>query len=220
MNNINNINSLQTGIIRLDNFTGGLPLSNLTVLTTHTNLGWDITQLLAMNIAKNIEGKQNCPIALFNFKNEWANIRRFNESPTFLYPPYQNEIQRLCEEAERLKVEHEELSLMVVDGLQYLFSGNNYNNRHQRLFEVSKSLKALANELNLPIIACVPLNTQLDPKDIEIVEVNASLIIFLNEKEILNDTEKTIVLLKVNRTLSGYPGLMKLHYDSRQMRFD
>ena len=224
MSHTNNT-TLQTEISRWDNFIGGLPQGNLAVLTTstnvdRTNLETNITQILALNIAKNIEEKQNLSIALFNFDREWSHIKRFEESQTFLYSPYRNEIQRLCAEVRQLKVEHEKLSLVAIDGLQYLMSGSNYDNHYQRLYEVSNSLKSLANELNITIIACTPLNTQLNSKVFDMVKINASLIVSLNEKAPLNEYKKTFVLLYINKTVSGYPGLMHLYYNRRQMRFE
>lgn len=224
MDYTNSTERIQTGFSRLDEFTGGLQPGHLTVLTTYTNMDKTtlepyITQILALNIAKNMENIQNRPIALFDFDREWSNIRRFEESLTFLYPPYRNEIQRLCDEARHLKGKHDKLSLVVVDGLQYILNGSNYDNRDLTLHEVSKSLNALATELNIPVIACAPLDTHLDSKAFDMIKINASLIVSLNEKSLLNEDKKTFVLLHVNKTIRGYPGLMHLYYNKEHLRF-
>ena len=224
MNYTNSTERIQTGFSRFDEFTGGLQPGHLTVFTTYTNMDETtlepyITQVLALNIAKSIENIQNRPIALFDFDREWSNIRRFEESPTFLYPPYRNEIQRLCDEVRHLKGKHGKLSLVVVDGLQYIISGSNYANCVKRLHEVSKSLNALATELNIPIIACAPLDTHLDSKAFDMVKMNASLIVSLNEKSLLNEDKKTFVLLHINKAIRGYQGLMHLYYNKEHLRF-
>ena len=220
----NSTERIQTGFRCLDEFTGGLQPGHLTVFTTHTKMDETtltpyITQILALNIAKSIENIQNRPIALFDFHREWSNIKRFEESPTFLYPPYRNEIQRLCDEVRHLKGKHDKLSLVAVDGLQYLLSGSTYDNRDLTLHEVSKSLNALATELNIPVIACAPLDTYLDSKTFDMVKINASLIVSLNEKSLPNEDKKTFVLLHINKTISGNPGLMHFYYNKEHLRF-
>ncbi|OEU73982.1 MAG: replicative DNA helicase [Desulfuromonadales bacterium C00003068] len=62
----------------------------------------------------------------------------------------------------RLKAEHN-LGLIVIDYLQ-LMQGNNPESRQQEISEISRSLKALAKELNVPVIALSQLNRSLESR--------------------------------------------------------
>ncbi|MBN2645910.1 MAG: replicative DNA helicase [Desulfuromonadaceae bacterium] len=69
-------------------------------------------------------------------------------------------VLELRAKARRLKAEYN-LGLVVVDYLQ-LMQGHNAENRQQEISEISRSLKALAKELNVPVIALSQLNRSLE----------------------------------------------------------
>ncbi|PLX91802.1 MAG: replicative DNA helicase [Desulfuromonas sp.] len=69
-------------------------------------------------------------------------------------------VLELRSKARRLKAEHD-LGLIVVDYLQ-LMQGSNPESRQQEISEISRSLKALAKELNVPVIALSQLNRSLE----------------------------------------------------------
>jgi replicative DNA helicase len=71
-------------------------------------------------------------------------------------------VLELRAKARRLKAEYN-LGLVVVDYLQ-LMQGNNSESRQQEISEISRSLKALAKELNVPIIALSQLNRSLESR--------------------------------------------------------
>jgi len=71
-------------------------------------------------------------------------------------------VLELRSKARRLKAEHG-LGLIVVDYLQ-LMRGSNTENRQQEISEISRSLKALAKELELPVLALSQLNRSLESR--------------------------------------------------------
>jgi replicative DNA helicase len=71
-------------------------------------------------------------------------------------------VLELRSKARRLKAEHG-LGLIIVDYLQ-LMRGSNVENRQQEISEISRSLKALAKELQLPVIALSQLNRSLESR--------------------------------------------------------
>lgn len=71
-------------------------------------------------------------------------------------------VLELRSKARRLKAEHD-LGLIVVDYLQ-LMQGNNPESRQQEISEISRSLKALAKELNVPVVALSQLNRSLESR--------------------------------------------------------
>jgi len=73
-------------------------------------------------------------------------------------------INQLRSKLRKLKSQHPEIELAVIDYLQ-LMSGTGSKDRHQEVSEISRGLKLLARELNLPIIALSQLNRGLEARN-------------------------------------------------------
>ncbi|GAB4167420.1 MAG: replicative DNA helicase [Geothermobacteraceae bacterium] len=82
------------------------------------------------------------------------------DAPIFIDDTPGISILELRSKARRLKADHG-LGLVVVDYLQ-LMTGHNAESRQQEISEISRSLKALAKELNVPVVALSQLNRSLE----------------------------------------------------------
>ena len=102
--------------------------------------------------------------------------------------------------ARRMQTEHG-LGMIVVDYLQLMRATQRTDNREQEIAQISRGLKTLAKELNVPVVACAQLNRELekrpdkrprlsDLRESGSIEQDADLVMFLYRDEVYNpDTE-------------------------------
>jgi len=110
-------------------------------------------------------------------------------------------ILELRAKARRLKIEHGGLGMVIVDYLQLMKGRTRVESRQQEISEISRSLKALAKELNIPVIAVSQLSRKTeertgnrpqlsDLRESGAIEQDADLILFIYRDEIYNRSEE------------------------------
>lgn len=99
-------------------------------------------------------------------ESDWPKLTmaagQLNETQLFIDDTPAISVLELRSKARRLKAEHG-LGLIIVDYLQ-LMRGSNPESRQQEISEISRSLKALAKELSLPVVALSQLNRSLESR--------------------------------------------------------
>jgi replicative DNA helicase len=134
--------------------------------------------------------------------------------------------------ARRLQREHG-LGLIVVDYLQLMTVPGNTENRATEISEISRSLKALAKELSLPIIVLSQLNRSVeqrtdkrpvmsDLRESGAIEQDADLIVFIYREEVYNpDTpKKGLADIAVAKQRNGPIGDFLLTFVGRYTKFE
>ncbi len=141
-------------------------------------------------------------------------------------------IQTVRAEARRLKSQQQDLALIIVDYLQLLRGTGQYTGREQEIAEISRALKALAWELDVPIIACSQLNRELerrpdkrpqlaDLRESGAIEQDADLVVFLHREDYYDEQSDAAGLadLIIRKQRNGATGTVQLQFIKEQMRF-
>lgn len=127
------------------------------------------------------------------------------------------------------------LGLIIVDYLQLMSGGGKYGsegNRVQEISEISRSLKGVARELNVPLVALSQLSRSVESRSPQIpqladlresgsIEQDADVVAFIYREEYYNpetDRKKvTDILIKKHR--NGPTGAVELYFDNEKQRF-
>jgi len=99
---------------------------------------------------------------------DWPRLTRaagiLHDSKIFIDDTPAISVLELRSKARRLKSEHD-IGLIIVDYLQLMKGGPNTESRQQEISDISRSLKALAKELNVPVVALSQLNRELEKRN-------------------------------------------------------
>src|SRR4030067_1017089 len=133
-------------------------------------------------------------------KEDWHKLTgaasKLTGAPIFIDDSSGITVLEVRAKARRLKMEHG-LSLVIVDYLQLMRGRGSFERREQEISEISRSLKALAKELSVPVIAVSQLNRGVeqrndkrpnlsDLRESGAIEQDADVIIFLYREEFYN----------------------------------
>lgn len=157
---------------------------------------------------------------------------KLSEAPIFIDDSPGISVMELRAKARRLKAQHD-IQLIVLDYLQLMQGPANSDSRQQEISEISRSLKALARELRVPLIAISQLSRAVeqrsdhrpqlsDLRESGAIEQDADLVILLLREEYYNPTEenKGISEVIIAKQRNGPVGSLSLTFIGEYMRFE
>lgn len=154
-----------------------------------------------------------------------------SEAPIFIDDTPSANAMEIRTKARRLQSEHN-LGFMVVDYLQ-LMEGNNPENRVQEVSEISRSLKAIARELDIPVLALSQLSRAVENRTPQIpqladlresgsIEQDADVVMFIYREAVYNSEveNKNLAEIYIKKHRNGPTGKVDLFFNHDKVRFE
>ncbi len=255
------ITGLPTGFADLDRMCFGLQDSDLVIVAARPSMGKTTlalnmahqiavkdkkpTAFFSMEMSKEqLAQRLLCAEAQIDAQNmrrgslsqdEWQKLTRavgpLSESPLFIDDSASLSVMEVRAKARRLKAE-KGLQAVFVDYLQLMRGFSRSESRQQELSEISRSLKALAKELNVPVLALSQLSREVEKRpgrrpilsdlmESGGIEANADLVMFIYREEYYNrDSEKgNIAEISIAKQRNGPTGVVELYFLDRYTKF-
>lgn len=157
-------------------------------------------------------------------------MAKLSEVPLYIDDSATANIMELRTKARRLHME-QELGLIVVDYLQ-LMEGRQSENRVQEVSEISRALKSIARELNVPVLALSQLSRAVEQREPKIpqlsdlresgaIEQDADVVMFIYRESVYKpDTDRqNIAEIHVRKHRNGPTGQIDLFFNAKQVCF-
>lgn len=255
------VTGISTGFNYLNNSTGGLHGGELIIIAGRPGMGKssfavNIAEHAAINdnitvAIFNLEMSKSmivnriiCSQALVDSQNvrrgefqpeDWQQIcsviDKLSGAPIYIDDSSSITVSEIRAKCRRLK-QTKNLGLVVIDYLQLMQSSKKTDNRQQEISDISRSLKVLAKELDVPVIALSQLSRTSesrsdkrpmlsDLRESGAIEQDADLVMFLYRDDYYNKetTEKNVAEVIIAKQRSGSTGTIKLGWQGRYTKF-
>ena len=160
-------------------------------------------------------------------------VGKLNDAPMYIDESAALPALDLRARARRLHRQCGKLGLIVIDYLQLMSGSTHGENRATEISEISRSLKALAKELDVPVVALSQLNRSLeqrpnkrpvmsDLRESGAIEQDADVILFIYRDEVYNPEtpEKGISEIIIGKQRIGPIGTVRLAFQGEYTRFE
>ncbi len=250
------ITGVPTGYIEIDKMTAGLQPSDLIIIAARPSMGKTSLAMNIAQHASLIEkigvavfslemSKEQLVMRLLSsagridsqrirtgklLNEDWPKLTRavgmLSEAPIYLDDTPAISVLEMRAKVRRLAAQHE-IGLIIVDYLQLMQGRGRIENRTQEISEISRSLKALAKEHNVPVVALSQLNRGLegrsdkrpmmsDLRESGAIEQDADVICFIYRDEVYNKSEENpdigIAEVIIGKQRNGPTGSVKLTF--------
>lgn len=259
------IRGLKTGFRDIDKMTAGLQKGDLVIIgarpsmgktTFAQNISYNIASInktgvlfFSMEMAANeiierlvsqVSGVDDWHIRTGNIsEDEFARIgdamAELSEIPIYIDDTSSMTIVELRNKARRAMHDHN-IGIVIIDYLQLISGSDRYKgNRVQEVTEISRGLKILARELNIPVVALAQLSRNVtgredprpvlsDLRDSGSIEQDADLVMFIHRPDYYkqnddNYTKTNITEILISKHRHGETGKVKLFFHNKLLKF-
>lgn len=255
------IRGVPTGFSDLDNLLAGLQKSDLIILAARPAIGKSALALdIARNVACNnipvgIFSLEMSTQSLVDrliaaearvdswklrtgritddddFKSIRNALDKLSAAPIFIDDESSVNVLQMRAKARRLQAEHG-LGLLIVDYLQLMVPRSSSDNMVQQMTEISRSLKGLARELEVPVLAISQLSRAVesrnppipklhDLRDSGSIEQDADVVMFIyrEDKYKENSDKKNMAQIMVEKHRNGPTGRIELYFNPEKVSF-
>ncbi len=258
------ITGVATGFDKIDDMTSGLQNSDLIIIAGRPSMGktafaLNIAQYAALETQTSVAifslemSKEQLAFRMlaseakvdslkmrkgYLGETDWPKLTtaagRLSEAPIFIDDTPAITVLEMKAKSRRLKAD-QGLGLIVVDYIQLMRAGSYSNSREQEISEISRSLKALAKELKVPVVALSQLNRKVedrpnrrpqmaDLRESGAIEQDADVIAFIYRDEVYNKSDdnpdKGIAEIIIGKQRNGPTGSVKLAFLDKFTTFE
>jgi replicative DNA helicase len=258
------VTGVATGFDKIDDLTSGLQNSDLIIIAGRPSMGktafaLNIAQYAALEMGVPVAifslemAKEQLATRMlasearvdsqrlrkgFLGETDWPKLTtaagRLSEAPIYIDDTPAITVIETKAKSRRLKAENG-LGLIILDYLQLMRGSAFKDSREQEISEISRSLKALAKELSVPVIALSQLNRKVedrtnrrpqmaDLRESGAIEQDADLIAFIYRDEVYNrsddNPEKGTAEIIIGKQRNGPTGIVKLAFQEKYTRFE
>ena len=259
--NDGNVTGIATGFFDLDVMTSGMQPADLVLIAARPSMGktafvLNIAQHAAFKLKRPVAifslemSKEQLVNRLFSLESsvdaqhlrngkldetEWEKLVEsagvIGESKLMIDDTPSISIQELRSKCRKFKLE-QGLDMIIIDYLQLMTGGGKSESRQQEVSEISRSLKALARELNVPVLALSQLSRAVeqrpdkrpmmsDLRESGAIEQDADVVMFIYRDDYYNkDTEKPgVAEIIIGKQRNGPVGTVELAWMAKYTRF-
>ena len=252
---------IPSGFDDLDSLTGGFQNSDLIIIAARPGMGKTSfalniaqytankniqTAVFSLEMSKEQLGLRmifsDSEINLGKYKtgmleeSDWSKIytstTKIQETPIYIDDKPSQTLTEIRAKCKKLKMENEDLGLIIIDYLQLIEVEKEKSNRAEEVSKITRGLKGIAKEFNVPVIALSQLSRAVesrqdkrpvlsDLRESGSIEQDADIVMFLYRDEYYNkdspDKGKSDVIIGKHR--NGETGTIKLSFDARFTKF-
>jgi replicative DNA helicase len=256
------ITGVPTSFTRFDSLTAGLQPSDLIIIAGRPSMGktafsLNIAQHVGVRVRRPVAifslemSKEQLVMRMlcaeaqidssklrtgFLSREDWPRLTRaagtLSEASIYIDDtPAQSSLD-IRAKARRLRAELGDLALVIVDYLQLMRGRARTENRQQEISEITRALKALAKELQVPVVALSQLSRAVeqrkpprpqlsDLRESGAIEQDADVVALIYRDEVYdeNSDQKGIAEIIIAKQRNGPTGLVKLHFHGEYTRF-
>ncbi|HCF05080.1 MAG TPA: replicative DNA helicase [Desulfomicrobiaceae bacterium] len=258
------ITGVPTGYLDFDRMTAGLQRSDLIIVAARPSMGKTALALnmgmraavhhgvpvaifsLEMSMEQLMMRMLGCHARVdlsrlrtgFLNDEDWARLYQaadeLSHAPIFIDDTPALSTMEIRARCRRLKAE-KNIGLVIVDYLQLMRSSRSQDSREQEISDISRSLKALAKELDIPVVALAQLNRKVeersdkrpvlsDLRESGAIEQDADVIVFIYRDAAYNKAEdnpnKNIAEIIIGKQRNGPVGSLRLAYFGQYTAFE